>query len=477
MQLKIHTEVWIAAQLLAQEKTVFTKKELMEKIREEFNDYRRGVSTHISSYCVASTKANPGKYRYLTRVSPGKYRLYSEGDETDRSKINAPLHPNKSEIPEKYHHLFNKKEKDEKKELKLYDFQKKLIEKITDTVYKKNNLILSIATGLGRNIIITHAIKKLFKEGAIKNALVIADRNILLDQFSNVLNENNVINYRVTTRIRNSVLENAISNAVYLSTIQRERKYIASFPFDLIVIDECHRLSENDWNQIKKSKSVVIGLSSVSSHFMDKVAFEKYDSQTSILAYGLEPIKLKEIANVSRGVSYSSADILSKGKYKFIRPRDVEENEILEVNTFVNDEFYLKNQRKALRKGDILLQNIFDYERMVIVTEFDLPSFASNNFFVIRTEKISPQFLFNYLQSSSIKKQFQRQLDLISTGATIRRINLHDVREIIIPLPFSEEQINWFTNLEKYSKEELIEINKQIIELKEALKKYQDEGE
>jgi hypothetical protein len=88
-------------------KELFTKKELMQKIKELFKDTRSGVSTHISSYCVASTAANPGKFRYLTRVDDGLYRIFKQGDEVHKTKENAPLHPKIEDIPSEYRYLLD----------------------------------------------------------------------------------------------------------------------------------------------------------------------------------------------------------------------------------------------------------------------------------------------------------------------------------------------------------------------------------
>lgn len=107
MTLPIHVEIWITANILAKKKNNFKKQELMQKIREMFNDTRPGISTHISSYCVASSKADPGAYRYLTRVKQGTYRPYEKGDETHPSKKHAPLHPKIVDLPQKYRYLLS----------------------------------------------------------------------------------------------------------------------------------------------------------------------------------------------------------------------------------------------------------------------------------------------------------------------------------------------------------------------------------
>lgn len=50
----IHVEVWIASRLLANSNKVFSKRELAGIIDKEFDYKRKGISTHITSVCVAN---------------------------------------------------------------------------------------------------------------------------------------------------------------------------------------------------------------------------------------------------------------------------------------------------------------------------------------------------------------------------------------------------------------------------------------
>jgi hypothetical protein len=103
----IHIEIWIGSRILGADGRDFSRRELMRYIRETFEDSRPGVSTHISSHCVASQKADPAKYRYLTRVGRGRYRVYQPGDPTHQSRADGPIHPSATEIPPEYLHLLD----------------------------------------------------------------------------------------------------------------------------------------------------------------------------------------------------------------------------------------------------------------------------------------------------------------------------------------------------------------------------------
>ena len=105
----IHVEIWIASRILSEETEFFTKKELMVCIEREFGDIRSGISTHISSCCVANKPSNhPSNYNYLYWISRGEYRIYRDGDYTHPDKISWPNQPLLKGIPIKYRYLADK---------------------------------------------------------------------------------------------------------------------------------------------------------------------------------------------------------------------------------------------------------------------------------------------------------------------------------------------------------------------------------
>jgi len=105
----IHVEIWICASLLSREKEVFVKKELNTYIYREFSDSRHGISTHISSVCVANKRSNhPKNYNYLISLGRGEYRTFKEGDPIHPSKINSRNRPDPEDIPDQYKYLLDK---------------------------------------------------------------------------------------------------------------------------------------------------------------------------------------------------------------------------------------------------------------------------------------------------------------------------------------------------------------------------------
>ena len=102
----IHVEIWICSRLLSRDKESFTKRELTACIKKEFSDIRPGISTHISSVCVANKQLNhPNCYNYLISLGSGEYRIFTKGDFIHPSKIGGRIRPQIADIPEGYRYL------------------------------------------------------------------------------------------------------------------------------------------------------------------------------------------------------------------------------------------------------------------------------------------------------------------------------------------------------------------------------------
>lgn len=332
----------------------------------------------------------------------------------------------------------------------LLPFQKEAILKIKRACESRERVLLSLSPGLGKSFIIFCTLSDLLRTRKIKRALIVTTRKVLLESFFDKLSEKpwqiSTKQLSLSTRHSRSYLERRFKDiSVFLSLLTMFSKEVPKFPsdfFDMIILDECHLFSAEDWEVVRRLDATIVGLTSIHPLLIPEL-LNSLGLQKPTYSYGITSLKLKEIADVFLGANYSSADLVKIGSCEFIRPRDVRNSRILEVKTFISETFARKNQKSILTEGDILLQNIFDFSRTAIVERKDLPAIASRNFFIIRSRKVNPEFLFDYLQSETIRTALQDQLEKLAHGF-IKHVNLRDVREIDIPIPYSDKDMENF---------------------------------
>jgi superfamily II DNA or RNA helicase len=359
----------------------------------------------------------------------------------------------------------------------LFSYQRRFIDKIKSIVYTRDRILVSIAVGFGRSTIIAYTLKELLSENKIRKILVITPNIQIVNQY---LIEFNKTDLNSTKIIRNNEFVYENKNNILIITLNQFRKNssILKFNFfDLIIIDECHLLNEKDILNFNNLPLSIVGFTTIPSYGLNDSISCLFDEKKTFLSYGISNMKLELIAEISHGVNYRITDLSNIGKYRFIRPRDIKDNDIIKSDIYLSEKSVIKNLDKILVKGDILLQNIFNFKKMAIVQEDDLPAFASNNLFIIRSKKINSEFLFNYLQSKTVIDVLQKQLEDVSYGNLIKHINLNQIKEIIVPIPFSEDHMKHFTYLSGYSDlKAILYIKNELKELQESYLKYKKEG-
>lgn len=153
----------------------------------------------------------------------------------------------------------------------------------------QNRILLVMATGTGKTYTAFQIIWRLWKSGAKKRILFLADRNILVDQTKN--KDFKPFGQQMT-KISNRMIDK--SYEIYLSLYQavtgseEEKNIYKQFSpefFDLIVIDECHRGSakeDSSWREILEyfSSATHVGLT----------ATPKETKDTSNITYFGDPV-------------------------------------------------------------------------------------------------------------------------------------------------------------------------------------------
>ncbi len=169
-------------------------------------------------------------------------------------------------------------------------YQRVAVQRAVEAVARgQRRVLLAMSTGTGKTYTAFQIIWRLWKAGTVKRVLVLADRNILIDQA--IQNDFKPFG-SVMTKVANRQVDK--SYEVYLALYQavtgedEEKNIYRQFSrdfFDMIVIDECHRGSARDdsaWREILDyfEPAIHLGLT----------ATPKETRQVSTLTYFGEPV-------------------------------------------------------------------------------------------------------------------------------------------------------------------------------------------
>jgi type I restriction enzyme R subunit len=216
----------------------------------------------------------------------------------------------------------------------------------------QNRIILVMATGTGKTYTAFQIIHRLWKSGAKKRILFLADRNALIDQtrrgdFKHFKDKMTVVKHRQIDK----------SYEIYLALYQGltgaddeadvYKQFSPDF-FDLIVIDECHRGSakeDSSWREILTyfNKATHIGLT----------ATPKENKETSNTEYFGEPV-----------YTYSLKQGIDDG---FLAPYRV-----VRIGLNVDAEGWRPNQGKTDKDGHEVEDRIYnrkDFDRSLVIEE------------------------------------------------------------------------------------------------------------
>ena len=180
-----------------------------------------------------------------------RYKAFRSIEDDDQGLVVEPYHTDSSDKEARY-------------------YQVEAINRTIEAIAKgQKRALLVMATGTGKTYTTFQIIWRLWKAGAAKRTLFLADRNVLVDQ--TLINDFKPFG-SVMTKIRNRKLDPAyeIQLGLYQAITGSEEndkifKTVSRDFFDLIVIDECHRGSASDdaaWREILEyfSGAIQVGL-------------------------------------------------------------------------------------------------------------------------------------------------------------------------------------------------------------------------
>ena len=109
--LLVADEAWVALATLHKQqpsRQSFSAKEILDQVKREhaYPEFRPGVQAHIYQHNVANLEPNSAQYRMFYRLEDDTLRLFRPGDRAHPSRKGKVV-PERSDLPEKYHHLLD----------------------------------------------------------------------------------------------------------------------------------------------------------------------------------------------------------------------------------------------------------------------------------------------------------------------------------------------------------------------------------
>jgi len=289
-------------------------------------------------------------------------------DHTNNDQIETELtmdnFPSPSELWEKYKKFKGIKTPEEEKIVAqdyYFDgtnrnpryYQQIAINRTIEAIAKgQNRILLVMATGTGKTYTAFQIIHRLWKSGAKKRILFLADRNALIDQtkrsdFKIFKEKMTIVKHRLIDKSYEIYL------ALYqgLSGSEEDANVYKQFSpefFDLIVIDECHRGSANEdssWREILE-----------------------YFKNATHIGLTATPKETKETSNIE----YFGKDLYTYSLKQGIDDGFLAPYRVIRVGISVDTEGWRPEKGKTDKSGQLIDDRVYnrkDYDRNLVIEE------------------------------------------------------------------------------------------------------------
>lgn len=149
---------------------------------------------------------------------------------------------------------------------------------------------------------------------------------------------------------------------------------------------------------------------------------------------------LGELAEIVAGVHVSSSNRISHGQYLVLTPGNIQNSHLIsrEKDYFTDGVDSPRFKRAVLKEGDILVSVLGPKFKTYMYNKDDPIAVANQNFAIVRGAQFA-KYVVVFLQSDTGYEQFLKQIRRRIRGSVIPRINIADLRSVLVPLlPFDD---------------------------------------
>ncbi|MDO8513557.1 MAG: restriction endonuclease subunit S [bacterium] len=151
------------------------------------------------------------------------------------------------------------------------------------------------------------------------------------------------------------------------------------------------------------------------------------------------------------GSEFNVENYIEKGKYRYVRGKDVKEFFLLDNdNVYIPEKDFVRLNKYALKESDILVSVVGTLGNTVIVDSPILPAIYSCKSTVFRTKEVNPYYLIAFLNSKYGRKLLERSV----RGAVQTGLNIDDLKSLPIYVPSNALQLE-VSSLVLQSKKEI----------------------
>lgn len=176
---------------------------------------------------------------------------------------------------------------------------------------------------------------------------------------------------------------------------------------------------------------------------------------------GVEWVELGEIADLVGGGTPSKTNLSywSNGTVKWISARHIDGNNKIVGHDSITDQAVKNSATSVIPKGSIIVVTRVSVGKMTLVND----NYAINQDLtgiIVRDDRVNVSFLFQYMRTQSANIISKAQ------GLGVKGVTRKDFAQTKVPLPSLEVQKQLVREAEK--EEEIIEVNKRLIEIMEG---------
>jgi len=144
---------------------------------------------------------------------------------------------------------------------------------------------------------------------------------------------------------------------------------------------------------------------------------------------------LGELAEIVAGVHVGFRDRISHGQYLVLTPRNIQNSHLIssERDYYTDGIDSPQFERAALKEGDILVSVLGPKFKTYIFNKDDPLAVANQDFAIVRGAQFA-KYVEVFLRSDTGYEQFLKQNKRRIRGSVIPRINIADLRSVLVPL-------------------------------------------